>query len=213
MIRSANCLLPAIACLALAPAAEALPLISELFYDAVGSDDGQSFVELYGAPGTVLDGLFLEGINGSGGAVTVTIAPSGAIPADGLWVLADVDAVGATLVPEPDGTANFDFQNGPDSVILRDASSRIDAVGYGEFAAGDVFAGEGSPAADPPAGASLARLFANVDTGENALDFGALATPTPGVAPLLVPEPGTGVLCAVALFAATALGRRGRPRV
>ena len=30
-------------------AANALPLLSEVFYDAVGSDDGLSFVELYGA--------------------------------------------------------------------------------------------------------------------------------------------------------------------
>ena len=40
----------------------ALPLISELFYDAVGSDNGQSFVELYGAPGASLEGLVLEGV-------------------------------------------------------------------------------------------------------------------------------------------------------
>ena len=43
------------ACLALSsgmPAsAVAFPLISEVFYDAVGSDDGQSFVELYATPG------------------------------------------------------------------------------------------------------------------------------------------------------------------
>ena len=32
-------------------AAAAVPLISEVFYDAVGSDNGQSFVELYAAPG------------------------------------------------------------------------------------------------------------------------------------------------------------------
>ena len=48
--------------LGLAPAsARALPLISEVFYDAAGSDNGKSFVELYGAPGRSLDGLALEG--------------------------------------------------------------------------------------------------------------------------------------------------------
>ena len=48
--------------LALLPAtAQALPVISEFFYDAVGSDDGLSFVELYGTPGTSLAGLTLEG--------------------------------------------------------------------------------------------------------------------------------------------------------
>ena len=52
--------------------AHALPLISEVFYDAVGTDDGLSFVELYGAPGTDLDGCVVEGINGTGGTVTDT---------------------------------------------------------------------------------------------------------------------------------------------
>ncbi len=102
--------------------ARAFPLISELFYDGVGGDDGQSFVELYGTPGGSLDGLVLEGVNGSGGGVTVSIALSGVFPADGLFVLADVDGGGTTLVPGADGLADFDFQNGPDSVVLRDAS-------------------------------------------------------------------------------------------
>ncbi len=94
-----------------AASVSALPLISEIFYDAVGSDDGQSFVELYGEPGSSLDGLIVEGINGSGGAVTHSIVLSGVIPADGLFVLADVDGSGVTLVPSADAVANFDFQN------------------------------------------------------------------------------------------------------
>ena len=44
-------------------------MISEFFYDAVGSDDGLSFVELYGTPGASLTGLFVEGVNGANGAV------------------------------------------------------------------------------------------------------------------------------------------------
>ena len=76
-----------------------MPLISEVFYDGVGSDNGQSFVELYGAPGT--------------------------------------------------------------------------------------------PHA---AGSSIARLFAYVDSDDNAFDFAVLVSPTPGTAPLSVPEPSTGLL-------------------
>ena len=34
----------------------ATPIISEIFYDATGSDDGFGFVELHGTPGTSLDG-------------------------------------------------------------------------------------------------------------------------------------------------------------
>ena len=187
--------------------AAALPLISEVFYDAVGSDDGQSFVELYGAPGTLLDGLFLEGVNGSNGGVTVSIALTGAIPADGLFVLADEASGGGTSVVGFDALANFDFQNGPDSVVLRDDLGVVDAVGYGAFDPGEIFAGEGSPAPDGSAGTSLARLFADVDTDDNAFDFVVLDMPTPGFADT-VPEPGTGLLLAAALGTALLLRRR-----
>ena len=71
--------------LALAPhTASAVPLISEAFYDAVGSDNGLSFVELYGEPGSSLDGLFLEGINGANGSAGPSIALSGLFPSDGI---------------------------------------------------------------------------------------------------------------------------------
>ena len=64
----------------------ALPLISEVFYDAVGSDDGLSFVEIYGAPGADLGGLVLEGVNGSNGDITHSLALNGEIPADKAWL-------------------------------------------------------------------------------------------------------------------------------
>ena len=94
----------------------ATPLISEVLYDAVGSDNGQSFVELSGTPGTLLDGMTLEGVNGAGGAIGPVIMLSGVIAADGLFVVADTDA-GVTSVPFADQLANFDFQNGPDSSV------------------------------------------------------------------------------------------------
>jgi len=192
---------------------QAMPLISELFYDAVGVDDGQSFVELAGAPGTAIDGMTLEGINGGGGAVTVVIELFGAIPEDGLFVVADHDGDGVSFVLEADQLANFDFQNGPDSVVLRMGEEILDAVGYGEFDLGEVFAGEGTPAPDGPAGTSLARYFADVDSEDNASDFGLLDVPTPGEAQFeAVPEPSSGVLLAAALGGLSLLGRRRSPR-
>ena len=193
--------LPILAALSFLPAAAgAVPLISEVFYDATGSDNGFSFVELYGSPGTDLSGLVVEGINGSGGGVTHSIALSGTIPADGLFLVADDSGDGTSAVADFDLLADFDFQNGPDSVVLRDAAAVLDAVGYGVFAPGDVFAGEGSPAPDAPADQSLARLFADVDTGDNAADF-AVGLPTPGSAPLSVPEPTSGLLLGLGLLA------------
>jgi hypothetical protein len=189
--------------------ARAVPIISELFYDAVGTDNGQSFVELAGVPGSSLDGMTLEGINGSGGTVTVVIDLWGEIPEDGLFVLGDHDADGLSLVSEADQLANFDFQNGPDSVVLRHGDEILDAVGYGDFDPGEVFAGEGLPAPDGPAGSSLARLFADVDTGDNFADFAILDTPTPGFAEYeALPEPGSGLLLAVSLGALWVMGRR-----
>lgn len=187
----------------------ALPLISEVFYDATGSDDGLGFVELYGPAGASVDGLRLEGVNGANGDVTATVALTGVFGPDGLFVVADDQGDGTSLVAGADWVANFDFQNGPDSVVLRDADDLVlDAVGYGVFGAGEVFAGEGAPAPDAPADSSVARLFADVDTDDNAADF-AVAAPTPGSAPLAnVPEPGTAALLAGGLAGLARAGRR-----
>jgi hypothetical protein len=195
---------------ALAPTpALGLPLISEVFYDAAGSDNGKSFVELFGAPGSALDGFSLEGVNGANGAIAPNLALTGTIPEDGLFVVADDAGDGTTLVSGADLVLNFDFQNGPDSIVLRNGESAVDAVGYGVFGEGEVFAGEGVPAPDVPADASLARRFADVDTDDNAADWVMLDVPTPGAALLAgVPEPSTAVLFAGGLALLARLSRR-----
>ena len=181
---------------------QALPILSEVLYDASGSDDGSVFVEIHGTPGESLDGLRVEGVNGSGGAVTGAIELTGVIPADGFFVLADVTGAGVTFVAAADQLANFDFQNGPDSLVLRSETAVLDALGYGVFTPSEVFAGEGAAAPDPPAGSSLARRFADIDTNDNAADFVVLAAPTPGTGPVFaVPEPGLAGLLAGALLA------------
>jgi len=166
--------------------AAAVPLISEVMYDASGTDNGFVFVELYGSPGTALDGLTLEGVNGADGNPYLSAALSGTFPADGLFVIGDDDGTGATSVPGADLIVNFDPQNGPDSIRLRSDTTVLDAIGYGTFGAGDVFAGEGTPASVATNGKSLARMFANVDTDDNFADFAVLDTPTPGLAQVQV---------------------------
>ena len=178
--------------------------ISELLYDAVGTDNGNIFVELWGAPGTSLDGWHIEGVNGADGVIGPILALTGQIGADGFFVVADSDA-GSTQIAESDLLLNFDFQNGPDSIVLRDSLGHVlDALGYGVFGAAEIFAGEGNPAPDGLAGESLARVFANRDTNDNAADFALLAIPTPGRGPIALPEPGATaplalVVCALCL--------------
>jgi len=187
----------------------ALPLLlSEALYDAAGSDDGHVFVELYGPSGLDLTGFTLEGVNGAGGAVGPVLTLAGLVPQDGFFVVAD-SASGVTQVAEADLLLNFDFQNGPDSIVLRDPNgAALDALGYGAFGAGDVFAGEGLSAPDPPAGQSLARLFADLDSDDNAADFHALEQPTPGSGLTQVPEPTAALLLAAACLMLAGLRRR-----
>jgi hypothetical protein len=105
------------------------------------------------------------------------------------------------------GGREFDFQNGPDSIVLRLGEVIVDALGYGVFGVDDVFAGEGNAATDPSAGSSLARHFADLDSNDNALDFGALEVPTPGSALVVVPEPATAVLLLTGLGGLARIGR------
>ncbi len=168
-----------------ATTASATPILSEVYYDAVGSDDGQIFVEIFGTAGTLLDGYVLEGINGSNGAAGPTIGLSGVIGETGLFVVADRTSGGTSSVASADLLANFDFQNGPDSVVLRRDGTIVDALGYGVFGALDFFAGEGASAPDVSAGSSLARRFANLDSDDNLADFIVLSSPTPGSAMMI----------------------------
>lgn len=197
----------------LATVAGAVPLISEIYYDAVGTDNGQTFVEIYGEPGSLADGLFLEGVNGANGDIGPTIALVGIFSPEGVFVVADDIGDGTSAVFGADQIVNFDFQNGPDSIVLRDVSGVLDAVGYGSFGPGEVFAGEGNPAPDAPAGSSLARVFADFDTDDNFADFEIREIPSPGSVELLpVPEPQPIAMLTLGLLALAKRRRQGVAR-
>lgn len=170
------------------PSSACAVVLSEVLYDATGSDAGKSFVELYGTPGTDLSGWSLRGVNGGDGAVYKTVTLNGTIPLDGVFVIGDL-ASGSTLVPNADQVVSVDFQNGPDSIQLYNGSVLVDALGYGNFT-GLYFAGEGQPTSIAPAGSSLVRLNPTIDTNDNLADFVVLAAPTPGqvsVSPVPLP--------------------------
>ncbi|MEN8108263.1 MAG: hypothetical protein ABFS22_09675 [Pseudomonadota bacterium] len=169
-------------------------VISEVLYDAAGADSGSVFVELYGPPGTSLDSMLLQGVNGGDGSVYQTVLLSGSIPADGVFVIADDSGDGSTLVGNADLIIDVDFQNGPDSIVLRQADVVLDAIGYGDFSSA-VFAGEGAAAVDAPAGSSLARFNPLLDTDDNQADYMVLDLPTPGAVPVsAVPLPPAALL-------------------
>ena len=186
-------------------------VISEVLYDAAATDNGNTFVELHGTPGTVLDGLLLEGVNGTDGSVYRSVALAGVIAADGVFVIADDSGDGTSQVGNADLVREVDFQNGPDSIVLRDAAGVLDALGYGDFA-GAVFAGEGRAAPDVPAGSSLARRNPLLDTDDNLVDFLLLDLPTPGSVPVNpVPVPAAFGLFLWGMAGLAVVARRKPP--
>lgn len=192
------------------PSTACAVLISEVLYDGAAGDAGNVFIELYGAPGTSLDGWSLEGVNGGDGSVYRSVALSGSIPADGVFVVADGSG-GVTGIANADLVTGVDLQNGPDSVRLLNGTTVIDALGYGDFT-GLFFAGEGNAAPDAPAGSSLARLNLLFDTDDNLADFAILSTPTPGLVPVSsVPLPGAIYLLGSGLAMLATRGVRRRP--
>jgi hypothetical protein len=149
------------------------PVINEVRYDDEGIDF-ENFAELKGAPGASLDGYSLVGVNGSGSDYAVIDLSGHTIPPDGYFVVSQIDADYADLV-----SVEADFRNGPDNIQLRYEGQAVDALGYGDFG-GHIFAGEGNPAPDTPAGSSLSRFPDGSDADDNSVDFIITAIPTPG---------------------------------
>jgi len=112
--------------------------ISEIFYDALESDtDGHLFVELNGEAESDISGYQIVFVNGADGKITEqeTLPEGTFIGGDGLFVMADLRNGGqaGTYVTDFDLLADFDPQNGPDSVqVVGRSGALMDAVCYGD---------------------------------------------------------------------------------
>ena len=172
-------LLAIVALAACSPAGR--PIVAEVYYDAIGDDTGQEFVELFNPTDRAqpLGGLRLEAGDGAGpGRWTLrwTGGVGDSVRAHSRFVIG-----GAAVTPPPDVTAALDLQNGPDAVRLVWPDGAIEVVGWGAHAFAEYACG--APAADVASGLSLARVPDASDLGGNALDFRA-APPSPGRANL-----------------------------
>lgn len=157
------------------PTAPGSVLLNEILYDPTGSDgagEGE-FIELLGAADTDITGLRLYGVNGSNGDPYLgPVVIVGSLDSSGFLVL------GGSAVPEATITLPATMQNGPDSIELRGCDDAlVDAVAYGDFSDTEFPAGEGTPAPDV-ADTSIGR--SGPDTDDNATDFAAQTTPSPG---------------------------------
>jgi hypothetical protein len=150
-------------------------LVNEVLFDPPGRDGAGEleFVELRGPPGAVIQGWSLLGIDGARDAVWLgPVRLEGNFDENGLLVVGG-SSVAAAL---PLGGL---LQNGPDAFALRRCGGAFgDAVAWGTWTRPS--AGEGASAATPREGASLCRSEDSVDTADNARDFAACSSPTPG---------------------------------
>ncbi|MEO5728763.1 MAG: lamin tail domain-containing protein [Byssovorax sp.] len=160
------------------------PVINEIVYDTSGADVG-CFIEILGPPGLDLTGYTLDAVNGSDGTAAVVASLAGhTIGASGYFVLAQDATVSVAAGSNKLIKATADLQNGPDSVVLKSGGAVVDALGYGSFAAGQVFAGEKLPAT--ATSGSLCRIPSGKDSGDNSVDFAPCAL-TPGASNKLAP--------------------------
>ncbi|MCA9540619.1 MAG: DUF4215 domain-containing protein, partial [Myxococcales bacterium] len=143
-------------------------VINEVLYDQVGADGSDTFIELWGPPGTALDGLTLVAVNGNDGVEYETLPLDGVIAADGYYLVTEPGANAALRAMADLLIDGADLQNGPDGLQLRRGDTVLDALGYGD--AGRFFVGEGLPSVDPSDGSAVTRVD-HVDTDNNAVDF------------------------------------------
>lgn len=154
-------------------------LINELEPDGTG---GAEFIEIYnpGPCAVPLDGWHVEYRSSADnqGPPLHAFQTGDSIGSKTYYVLGNQTFANTAKV---DVTITGGMGNSGGQIALTDGAGKIiDAVGYGTITGGKTFT-EGSAAAVPATGKSLARTPNATDTNDNSKDF-KVATPSPGVA-------------------------------
>lgn len=153
--------------------------IAEILYQSEGQDT-DVFIEIGGPAGLSVTGLTLVAVNGANGSEGGRFELKGTLDGAGRFVIAHPEAA-PHIADWADVTSEFaDLQNGPDNLLLEWGGQILDALGYGDFPRGAVFAGEGYPAPPADNGVSLSRIGDLQDTDNNLADFALTPVPTPG---------------------------------
>ena len=191
-------------------------VISEVFYDPTGTEPDEEWIEIFN-PGAITIGLTdykvgdEETVSGGEGMLQFpggSISPSQVIIIANQstaffatygfnpdYEMADSDVTVPNMAKYPNwANGSVVLNNSSDEVLLLDAGDNVvDALSWGT----SIFAFT-PPAPDVPAGNSLERQFAGVDS-DTALDWVNQTNPDPGGINM-VPEPGTFVLLGTAIL-------------
>lgn len=181
-------------------------VINEIDADQSGADT-QEFIELYGTPGTVLDGHVLVFFNGNNAtdASYFSIDLTGSIPNSGFFVIGNPGVPNVNLVIDPGSSGAI--QNGADAIAIYSGAALdwpngtspstvglVDAIVYGTDDAEDVslieiFVSGQAQANESPSGTNS---ISRVPDGGNPLDLSSFISqlPTPGASNNNAPTAG-----------------------
>lgn len=150
-------------------------LITEIYYDPIGSENGGEAIEIYNngdQPASIGNWI----IKTKSSAIDATIPPETILPSKTFYLLADASwniSKDDSTWPNADYEEALTLSNTDGGVALLNENGTVqDSVGWGIASPPDLY--EGTPAGEVSAGNSLQRKFSNgvfTDSNNNSFDF------------------------------------------